>query len=326
MIADVEVGRASYDVHGIAVIVESQAQAVIEALAARLRDFRSEPVSDPDVRLVFIAGDESASLLPPDGGRPVYDTPYGSLDYFPEGDAMCGSLAGVELRCQASRGLATFRSPSFSGRDLYLATHPLVTISLMELLERRGRFSLHAACLAGDDGRGVLLAGPSGSGKSTLALALARAGMSFLSDDVVFLAHDGDSSAVRVLGFADTVGISHFAAAQFSELSDLLPPAADGFPKPLGRIEELFGTAALPSCRPRALVFPEVAPDEPSAIAPLDPGEALLRLVPDVLVTEPTSTQAHLGAIAVLLEEVRCYALHSGRDLDRAVELVRELV
>ncbi len=326
MIPDVDVARACYDVHGIAVSVESQVQSVIEALAARMRDFGSEPGSQPDVRLVFIASDESDSVLAPNGGRPVYDTPYGSLHYFPGDDTLCGSLAGVKLHCAASDGLATFRSPSFTGRDLYLATHPLVTISLMELLERRGRFSLHAACLAGDGGDGVLLAGPSGSGKSTLAIALARAGMSFLSDDVVFLAHDGESSAIRVLGFADTVGISHFAAARFGELSGLLASATDEFPKPLGRIEELFGRAALGSCRPCALVFPEVAPDVPSAIAPFDAGEALLRLVPDVLVTDPVSTQAHLRAIAALLDEVRCYTLRSGRDLERAVGLVRDLV
>jgi hypothetical protein len=326
MIPDLEVARASYDVHGIAVNVESQAQPVVEAMAARLRDFRSDPVSAPDARLVFITSDETDSGLPLNGGRPVYDTPYGSLHYFPRDDAMCGALAGVELRCEASRGLAAFRSASFTGRDLYLATHPLATISLMELLERRGRFSLHAACLAGDDERGVLLAGPSGSGKSTLALALARAGMSFLSDDIVFLVHGSDSPSVRVLGFADTVGISPFATAQFGELSDRLPPGGDGFPKPLGRIEDLFGEAALSSCTPSALVFPEVAPGELSVVAPLDPGEALLRLVPDVLVTEPASTQAHLAAIGALLKEVRCYTLRSGRDLGRAVELVRGLV
>lgn len=74
---------------------------------------------------------------------------------------------------------------------------------------------------------------------------------------------------------------------------------------------------------PSTLVFPEVAPEEPSAIRALDGKRALLRLVPDVLLTEPISTQAHLQAIGRLLEQVRCYTLTSGADLERAAELAR---
>lgn len=315
----------SYNIHGVSVAARTDEPAVADAIDLRLRDFRRrDPSDNADVRFHFLT-DASNPPVPPGPGRPVYDTPYGSLQYFPDTDALWGEVGRVYLHCEASRGVAVLGSSAFSGRELYLATHPLTTISLMELLERRGRFSLHAACLAGEDGCGVLLAGPSGSGKSTLAVALARAGMSFLSDDIVFLVHDGDS-ALRVLGFADTLGISQHAAAQFGELRHRMGPTADGFPKPLIRIEQLFGTPALSSCRPHALVFPRVAPDEPSAITPLDPGDALLRLVPDVLVTEPAATLAHLRAIGVLLEQVRCYTLRSGCDLGRAVELVRDLV
>lgn len=317
--------QRSYRIHGLGVRVCSEDPAVIEEMDLRLRDFRSEPRREPELRFEFVV-DDTAYAPPSEPGRPVYDTPYGSLYYFPEADALCGELGGVRLRCEASRGVARFHTNAFVGTDLYLATHPLATISLMELLERRGLFSLHAACLAADGGRGVLLAGASGAGKSTLALALVRAGMGFLSDDVVFLAPDGDSAVVRALGFADTLGISDHAAARFGDLRDLLAPAADGFPKPLGRIEDVFGAPALRSCEPSALVFPEVAPGQPSDITPLDPGEALLRLVPDVLLTEPAATQAHLRAIAGLLDQVRCYTLRSGTDLDRAAKLVRERV
>jgi hypothetical protein len=318
--------RRCYEIHGVRISVCAEEPAVIEAMELRLRDFRGEPGPQTGVRLEFVL-DRWDRFAPRSGAsRPVYDTPHGSLHYFPDTDELCGMFGGVDLHCEVSRGVAVFRSAAFTGRELYLATHPLATISLMELLERRGLFSLHAACLATGDGRGVLLAGASGAGKSTLSLALARAGMSFLSDDVVFLAHTGGSTAVRALGFADTVGISDHAAARFGDLQALLGPAADGFPKQLGRIEELLGTPALGSCEPCALVFPEVSLHQRSDIAPLDPREALLRLVPDVLVTEAAATQAHLRAIAALLDQVRCYALRSGTDLGRAAELVRELI
>jgi hypothetical protein len=336
--------RRSYELHGVRVEVQAEELAVVEAMDLRLRDFRADHASTADLRFEFVTDGAGAANPPAGTGRPVYDTPHGSLHYFPEDDALCGELGGVLLRCDAGHGTALLRATELAGRQLYFATHPLATISLMELFERRGLFSLHAACLAGPDGRGVLLAGPSGSGKSTLALALARAGMSFLSDDVVFLAADGQSSQprVRVLGFADTIGVPDHAVRvvvekrdAWSRFSTIPAPFAEialgasripGFPKRLARIEELFGTPASDKCDPAAIVFPEVVPDQPSELSPLDPGEALLRLAPDVLLTEPAATQAHLQAIGALLDQVDCYTLRSGADLDRAAELVRELV
>jgi hypothetical protein len=318
---------AAYEIHGVGLEVRSEEAAVTAAMELRLRDFGCAPGGDPELRLEFELDGVSDPAPPAGVGRPVYDTPHGSLHYYPDADALCGKLGGVDLRCEPSRGVARFSSGAFRGSALYFATHPLATISLMELLERRGLFSLHAACLAGTDGRGVLLAGPSGSGKSTLTLALARAGMAFLSDDVVFLAHDRETATVRVLGFADTIGLTEHAAERFGELrSRLDKPPVDGFPKRLSRIEDLFGAPTLAACEPHALVFPEVVRDRPSAIEPLDPREALLRLVPDVLLTEPAGTQAHVAAIAALLGQVRCYALRSGSDLERGAEFVRALV
>ena len=168
-----------------------------------------------------------------------------------------------------------------------------------------------------------MIAGPTGSGKSTLAFALARAGLDFLADDVVFLDHRrGDD--VRVLGFADALGVTEGSAALFEELAPALrSPLVDGFPKRLVRIEDALPDVPLPmSCRPRALVFPAVAPGEASTLTALDPREAWLRLVPDVLLTELAGTRAHLGALAALLGHVSTYELRSGADLDRAAQLV----
>jgi hypothetical protein len=318
--------RRSFDLYGVTVDLHADEHTVVDAMELRLRDFSSVPVDEPGLHLEFLTTGEEPAWPLTGSGRPVYDTPHGSLYYFADADALCGELSGVHFLCQPSPGLAQLRSPAFAGRELYLATHPLVTIGLMEMLERRGLFSLHAACLASADGRGLVLAGPSGAGKSTLALALAQTGMGFLSDDIVFLTHD-DGAAVRVLGFADSLGVTEHAGNLFPDIRPhLREPPAEGFPKRLIRIEQLLGKPAVSACAPAALVFPEVARNETSRIEPLDPGEALVRLVPDVLLTEPTATQAHLQAIAALLDQVRCYTLRSGTDLDRAVELARELV
>jgi hypothetical protein len=303
----------NYELHGVALEVRTAEPAVLDAMEHRLRSFRAEPA--PGIRFEFV---ERAPPAPP-RGRPVYDTPHGQLHYSEDADVLYGQLAGIHLRCAAGDGVTRLHSPSFTGFSLYLATHPLATVSLMELMERRGRYSLHAACLA-REGRGALLAGPTGSGKSTLTLALLRAGLDFVSDDVVFLTDGGD-----VLGFPDALGVTSDSAARFPELDGAEP--AGGFPKRLVRVEAAFpAVVSRAGCRPRALVFPHVAADRPSALRPLDPGEAWLRLVPDVLLTHPDATSAHLRAIAALLEQVDCYELASGADLATAAQLVADLL
>jgi hypothetical protein len=309
----------SYDVHGLALGVSAAEPAVLGAMDQRLLRFRAEPGAPAEIRFEFLAGAPS----PAPGGRPVYDTPYGQLHYSDAADTLWGELAGVHLRCEAAEGVARVHSTGFDGRQLYLATHPLATVSLMELFERRGRFSLHAACLARGD-EGVLLAGPTGSGKSTLTLALLRAGLQFVSDDVIFLERV-PAGGVRVLGFPDAVGVTADTAARFPELAGA--PLDIGFPKWLVRIEDAFPAAPAPlRCTPRALVFPHVVRDRAGELRALDPKEAWLRLVPDVLLTHPAATSAHLQAIAALLGEIRCYELASGTDLAHGAQLVADLL
>jgi len=321
----------SYSLAGISLEVIADDPAVIAATDLRFCQLATTaPAGEPALSFEFTS-DVPETPSPDDLGRPVYETPYGTLSYFPEHDLLAGELGGVVLHCEPGKHRAVIAAPTFQASTLYFATHPVTTVALMELMERLGRFSLHAGCLADAAGNGVLVAGTSGAGKSTLTLALARAGMEFLGDDTIFLECVGSDPAqrggIRVLGFADALGLGSFATARFPELAAMAGgPLAAGFPKRLHRFEQLFGREPLAACVPRAIVFPEVAAEQPSAITPVDPGEALLRLVPDVLVTHEQSTQSHVGAIAELLGQVRCYAVRSGYDLERAAETLRSLL
>lgn len=314
--------RQAYDVHGVGVVVEADDPRVIAAVQMRLRGFPELTGRPVDLRVTYTG---SAPEGRPGPRRPVYDTPDGRFDYLPVSDRLIGRLGDVTLDCDLGAGRATLHSPSFSGRALYLATHPILTVCLIELFKRHGLYSLHAACLAAPASeQALLLTGPSGSGKSTLALALARAGLPFLSDDFVFLT---GTEPVRALGFADAIGITAATAQMLRGRGVHAPLAAlAGFPKRLGRIEDILGHAARPQAVPAVIVFPRVRAHEPSALTELDPGSALLRLVPDVLLTQARVTEAHLATIGSLLEQCRCYELVSGIDLDRAAELTAALV
>jgi len=74
------------------------------------------------------------------------------------------------------------------------------------------------------------------------------------------------------------------------------------------------------------LVFPRVAGAPESELTPLSPGEALLELAPNVLLTEARSSQGHLDALAELVERSACYRLATGTDLEAAVELLGGLL
>lgn len=316
-----------YAIHGLELVVSSEAPTALEALDRRLRSFRSAAGSAPPaLRIEFLVRDEGAAGRLParqEPGRPVYDAPGGEILYHDDTDTLSADVAGVRVECRAGDGVARIESADLTGRSLYLATHTLATVCLIELLKRRGLFNVHAACLA-QRGAGVLLAGPSGAGKSTLAIALVRASMSFLSDDMVYLRRL--DAGVHVLGFPDAVGVTEQTAERFPELDRAAYPPTAGFPKRLARMQSAFDVEQPPDCTPRVLIFPEVSRDGPSGLVACEPGEALLRLVPDMLLTCHAAAQAHLAALGALLSQVACYDLRSGPDLDASVELVLDLL
>jgi hypothetical protein len=87
---------------------------------------------------------------------------------------------------------------------------------------------IHAACVA-LDGRGVLLCGDSGAGKSTLSYACARAGWTYVTDDLSLLRH-GETNRM-VLGNCHQVRLRPAAKEFFPELEGLeIAPRAAGKP------------------------------------------------------------------------------------------------
>jgi len=65
------------------------------------------------------------------------------------------------------------------------------------------------------------------------------------------------------------------------------------------RIEDAVDVAHTLRCIPEVLAFPTVVSTEKSRLRPIDPGEALLELVPNVLLTEASSARADLALLGV---------------------------
>lgn len=308
-----------YGFQGLRVRVAVEDPGVATALDRRLRGCPPSAADAPLAHLHYAVGRGRPAPDDDPAWRSVYDTPDGSLEHRAESDELRACLSGVRLDADLRARTATITAPGLDDRARYLAAHPLTTLTLNELAKRQGRFAVHAGCVAHED-RGVLIAGTSGAGKSTLTLTLALAGMAYVSDDMVYL--DGQD----VVGFADAAGVMPDAGARFPELQLAVadePPA--GFRKHLIRVEERFAIEVVDRCRPVAVVFPELR-DEEATLTPMDPAEAWMRLLPDVLLTDEQSTRAHVAAVAALTERIPAHRLVCGPDLTRPTGLVRSLL
>ncbi|HWM94016.1 MAG TPA: hypothetical protein VN493_24875 [Thermoanaerobaculia bacterium] len=317
----------SYTFHGLRLRV-SAPDDILRAFHARLASLPPDGIGGYDSPDLLFEVEPGQPFERPEGARPVYDPPLGEVSY----DDGCDLLYlqhGPRLRalCEPAAGRVRFsiQAPEQAPEeeDLWVLSHPLLSVPMMELLKRRGLFAVHAAG-ASLGNRALVLAGTSGSGKSTLSLALARAGFGFLGDDTLFLVRRPEG--LRVLAYPDEVDLTEETVSFFPEVEPWLAPSPPGWRKRQIRAEQAFGAPVVWESAPAVLVFPRVSGRSRSEVRPIDSGEALLELAPNVLLTEPGSSQAHLDALAELARASRCYRMETGSDLDEAVRLLHGLL
>lgn len=316
-----------YDLHGVrlGLSLEGVGERASAALFSRLAQMPPDGLPPRDLAFELRSGAAHPFGLP-EGARTVYEPPVGRVVYA-DGADLLYIEAGPRLRVlsEPSSGRTRVSVLGEDEEDLWLLSHPLFTIPLMEMLKRRGLFGLHAGGIA-RNGRALLLPGTSGAGKSTLTLALARAGFGLLGDDTLFLARRAGGD-LRVLAFPDEFDLTDRTVSFFPELAPLLDsPLPAGWRKRQLRAEEVYGTGIVWEAEPALLVFPRVSGARESVLTPIPKDGALLSLVPNVLLTEPRSSQAHLDALADLAAGCACYRLDTGSDLDGAVRLLGELL
>jgi hypothetical protein len=250
--------------------------------------------------------------------RCVYDWSGVRAWYAVEPDVFVADYRGAgRAVVRPAAGTASIVVGAGAVRSRRAAARFLVTLALSELLKRRALYFVHAAGVAVGD-RAILLAGPSGSGKSTLATALAASGRGLLGDDSLFIVR---RRRLEVLAFPDALDLDD----RSSELVSRAFPTWRGTPGAEAALPSELGLAvAGPAATPAAIVFPTIEAG-PTEAVPLSPDEALLRLAPDVLLTERRAAQAHLDVLGDLARDVPAYRLDLGPDLAAAVETVVRL-
>jgi hypothetical protein len=306
--------------HGLVLRVTCDVPAVLNGVRARLEHLPVVPDEKADLLVHYDLARPPHDR--PADGRTVYESQEAEAVYSPAEDALYAfHRAGPTMRCAAALGQAEITGSSSPSDDAWVLTRPLPTLALMELVRRCGLFPLHAACLARNDS-GVLVCGPSGSGKSTLTLALLERGLDFLGDDLVFLDHSDQE--LRALGFPDELGLTENVrnVLPFVDAAvDLTAPT--GWPKARASLQQLAPVAAVvSSCRPSLLVVLSEAAT-PGAFEEIDADQALLELLPSILLTEPATCAAHLEALAALTDAAATIVRTTPRpDLAETTKLV----
>jgi hypothetical protein len=317
----------SYRFHGLNLRVLSSA-AIATCLNSRFQILASKEESPETIFFDFesVSHTKRHRFGKPSGqARPFYRLESGDASYFAAEDQIylcCDDR--VRVLCDPGSGSAWFSVLEPEIENLWLASHLLLTICLIEILKRRGLYSLHAGGFSAN-GKCLLIPGTSGVGKSTLTVASLRAKFDYMSDDMVFLVDRPDG--FRVLAFPEAVDVSDQTAAFFPELNFLLhSPKRRGWRKRQIHPTQVYGAKVAPEARPAAVLIPRISDAQTSVVTRMDPDEALLELVPNVLLTEAKSCRAHLDVLSRLVKSTPCYRLETGRDFDRLPVQFRELL
>jgi hypothetical protein len=227
-----------------------------------------------------------------------------------------GASGGLDLARDGELVCADLRCPDAIDWLVWDVNRGAAETSEQHLLFHAG--GLEAA------GRGVLVPGPSGSGKSTLTAALTRAGLDYLSDELIAF----DLATGRLLPYPKPITLK---AGSFAALPELAPQAAT--PLDPGRSAEqewqIPVGAGTPQrvgvpCEAAYVVAPRFDPGGGTVLAPLTETEAFFTLALNAVNLIPHRT-AGTEALGQLAARCGCFRL-TFSDLEEACRLVVDLV
>jgi hypothetical protein len=260
----------------------------------------------------------------PGGARLVFSGDGFSL--FELGDEFFLSAGSSTFALQPAHGRGTaYLAPDFAENSVLLQ-RKFWSYGLLKLLRRRGYFSLHAAGLVTPEGRGVLLTGPPGSGKTTLVLGLVQNGWKYLSDDALLLR--AEPTGVTAFGLRRDIYVDAGMAPRYSALllGEEIPDSLGRMRRPVNPDENPFQRVS--QCRPDLLLFTRIIPEETSILTPVNPVNAMKRLLDasgPQLLDRPT-VDSQLDALRKLLKQTESYELGAGRDLYRNPETLTQRI
>jgi hypothetical protein len=181
------------------------------------------------------------------------------------------------------------------------------------------RVLLHAAAVE-SSGAALVVSGAEGSGKSTLAAALVRAGLAYVTDEIVAI----DETTGAVLPYAKPIVLEPGSWPLFEELG---PPHVSGNDAGQWLVApHRLGPVAAPavSSVPRVLVFPSFEPEAACEAEPIARAAAVIALCGQSFNFRARSPGA-LEVVARVVGRCSCFTLRYG-DARDAAQLARALL
>lgn len=168
------------------------------------------------------------------------------------------------------------------------------------------------------DGRAIVMPGPMGAGKSTLVAALVRAGLGYVTDEIVAL----DPATGVVVPYPKYLSLG-------PALEHLVPEVRAGLHTVVGdqRLvspEALRPGAVAPPAPPRVVVFPRYERDATTAVTRLRPAAALAHLAQHAFHLDHDGPRV-MATLAAAVERSSCFEMVSG-DVDEARDALLALV
>lgn len=235
-----------------------------------------------------------------------------------------GGYARIRADYKQGRGIIYRRRERQVSNPYF--TDSFFAVNLMQkIMSCRNFHTIHASC-AEVNGQGVIITGPGGRGKSTSGYALARKGHPFLNDEKILLKLDGDS--YRACSLTDIFKIRQNAIDRF------FPELAAA--QPIYRPDEeeyCFKTSFMPGmqvaveCNADILLILKQVDQPGSQARQINPARAVGELFPVTM--NPRSIKNNMEKFDFLtdfLQQVTCYQIDFGYDMDKFAQLVEELV
>lgn len=325
-----------HDIHGTHVAITAEAD-TSRQLADRLLEY-FHTISGPngtilEISVHQVSGSEDLPRVP-ESARLLYssysartgDAPsLGAWSVYrhAEGEMVqFRGVASVSVQSPGTRAFIHLAEPvDPENDDLLYCLH----FGLVEVLKRRGLFTIHAAALERDE-QGVLIAGASGQGKTTACLSLARAGYRCLADDHPFLRNDGGQ--IGIYAFPEPMAVTDVTRCMIPELgsADTAFQPADN--KLSFHLEDVYGANAWArTAVSRVILFPQVIDWPTSYVEPVSKAQCLQELLlHGFRALNRDVAAAHFHLLARLADQAPAYRLFLGANVLALPDLIGPLL
>lgn len=314
-----------YCIAGFKIRLRFAGEALIPYMTPALAHLETEPFCDPALTVCLWDSTSTNTVMPP--------PPWQKKDYL----SKRGEIQGYNSdRIHTSFQWGAY-ALSLLDRDRNLGIYwvgtteqipywekgsPLRTI-LNVWMSKRGIQLVHGGAVGLPSG-GVLLVGKGGSGKSTTALTCLNSQLFYASDDYSLISPEPTPTVFSIYNTgkknADDVNRLPFLAAAISNRDRLSEEKALYF------INDHFPEKILTSFPIRAVLMPSITGKTDTSLTATSAAAALASLVPSTMIQLPGSGKEACQIMMQVLQQVPCYYLELGTDLEQIPQVIFNLI